>query len=145
MPLNDKDTSYASLTQVAKLYADMYGDKAFVKSGNTYTSTINMNEDGVNLTMKTVLTASGEDIVGMKMDMNMKASDDQSTAMAMKMSMEISSTKAVMSLDMDLAGMMTMTMALNMTSNTTAEKPVTTLPTGATVVDLLGASAIPEA
>lgn len=146
IPLTDKDTDYTALSAVAKVYSDMLSDQAFVKNGSTYTSTFSMKEDGADMTMKLVLTAKGEDIVGMKMDMSMKAAgtdpDPSASAAAgrssisMDMSMTSTVDKMTMTLDMDLMDLITLTMEMNMTSSATSDKPVTTLPANAVVVPL---------
>ena len=148
IPLTDKDTDYTALSAAAKVYSDMLSDQAFVKNGSTYTSTFSMKEDGADMTMKLVLTAKGEDTVGMKMDMSMKAAgtdpDPSASAAAgrssisMDMSMTSTVDKMTMTLDMDLMDLITLTMEMNMTSSATSDKPVTTLPANAVVVPLDG-------
>lgn len=136
IPLTDKDTDYTALSAAAKVYSDMLSDQAFVKNGSTYTSTFSMEEDGADMTMKLVLTAKGEDIVGMKMDMSMKAADPDMGGVSMAISMSSAVDKAAMTMDMDLMDLITLTMEMNMTSAATSDKPVTTLPADAVVIPL---------
>lgn len=140
IPLTDKDTDYTALSAVAKVYSDMLSDQAFVKNGSTYTSTFSMKEDGADMTMKVILKAKGEDIVGMDVDMSMKAVDPTSGSTVISADMGVSSSvdKASVTVNMSMMDMLTLAMEMNMTATATSDKPVTTLPANAVVVPLDG-------
>lgn len=73
LPLDDVDTSYATLAELAKVYTDMLSDQAFTKSGNTHKAKMVL-EDIVNL--EVTLTQRGQDIVAMDIVMTASAEED---------------------------------------------------------------------
>ena len=75
----------------------------------------------------------------MAMDLDMTAADPStgSTAMSMKMDLSSDLSKTAMSMEMDMAGLMSFLMEMDMNTSFTTEQPVTALPEGAVVVDLL--------
>ena len=131
--ITDSATGYAMLTQTADVFAKLFGDSAFTKSGDTYTATYSETADGSTITCTTTLTAQGDDIVSMTMKMSAAAE-----GMEMGMDMSASATESDVTMTMDLSGLMTLEMAVNSAVSATNEVPATGLPAGvnATPIDL---------
>lgn len=138
MPLSDKDLSYQLLKNSADLYAGMFGDAAFTQKGDTYTATYTMNEGGVeNITYTTVLNSKGDDIVSMQMDMNVSASADGVT-MSTNAKIYADSTKSTIDMNLDMPGMMTLGLKMDLGYQATDKTPETGLPAGVTATPLDG-------
>lgn len=138
IPLNDKDLGYQALKTSADLYTGMFSDASFTQKGDTYTATYTMNEGGVeNITYTTVLTQKGDDIVSMQMDLNVSASAEGVT-MATTAKIYADSTKSTIDLNMDLPGMLTLNLNMNLGYQATDKTPETGLPAGVTATPLDG-------
>lgn len=136
IPLNDKDLGYQTLKTSADLYASMFGDASFTQKGDTYTATYTLNEgDAGSVTYTTVLTQKGDDIVSMQMDMNMSASAE-GFAMATTAKIYADSTKSTIDMSMDITGMMSLTMKMDLGYKATDKAPETGLPSGVTATPL---------
>ena len=136
IPLNDKDLGYQTLKTSADLYASMFGDASFTQKGDTYTATYTLNEgDAGSVTYTTVLTQKGDDIVSMQMDMNMSASAE-GFAMATTAKVYADSTKSTIDMSMDITGMMSLTMKMDLGYKATDKAPETGLPSGVTATPL---------
>lgn len=136
MPLNDKDMAYPLLKTTADLYVGMFGDSAFIRNGDTYTATYTVNEGGVeDITYTTVLTQKGDDIVSMQMDMSVTASADGVT-MSTAAKIYADSTKSTIEMSMDMPGMMTMNLAMELAYQATDKVPETGLPAGVTATPM---------
>ena len=138
MPLTDKDLSYQLLKTTAESYVGMFGDASFTQKGDTYTATYTMNEGGVeDITYTTVLTQKGDDIVSMQVDMNVSASAEGVT-MATTARIYADSTKSTIDMSMDITGMMSLTMKMDLGYKATDKAPETGLPSGVTATPLDG-------
>lgn len=132
--LNDKDSAYEELSDMAALYTGMLSDSAFTKKGSDYVSTVSSTQDGLAVSYTTTLKTTGSDVTGMALDMTMKGeTDGEKVDTALKMSVD--STKMTMTMKFAMAGM-TMDIDLKADLGTTTTAPVTTLPAGAKTVDL---------
>ena len=131
--ITDSATGYAMLTQSADVFAKLYGDDAFTKSGNTYTATYTESADGADITCTTTLTAQGDDIVSMTMKMSATAE-----GMEMGMDMTASAAESNVAMTMDLGGLITLDLSVNMDMSATTQLPEIALPAGviATPIDL---------
>ena len=136
MPLTDKDLSYQLLKTTAESYVGMFGDASFTQKGDTYTATYTMNEGGVeDISYTTVLTQKGDDIVSMQVDMNVSASAEGVT-MATAAKIYADSTKSTIDLSMDMPGMMTLALKMDLGYKATDKAPETGLPSGVTPTPL---------
>ncbi len=136
MPLNDKDMAYQLLSTSAETYANLFGDAAFTQKGDTYTATYTLNEGGVeDITYTTVLTQKGDDIVSMQMDMNVSASSE-GTTLSTTAKIYADSTKSTIDMSMDISGMMSLSMKMDLGYKATDKAPETGLPEGVTATPL---------
>lgn len=131
LPLEDKDASYATLAQLAKLYVDMFSDQAFTQNGSTYTAKTSL-EDMIDLEIN--LTKDGEDVTAM--NMTMTAADDAS-GLNMTMTMNAAPSKVDMAMDLSAGSEeIKAVFHLDLSCAPTDKAPVTTLPAGVQAVSL---------
>ena len=135
--ITDSATGYAMLTQSADVFAKLYGDDAFTKSGNTYTATYTESADGADITCTTTLTAQGDDIVSMTMKMSATAE-----GMEMGMDMTASAAESNVAMTMDLGGLITLDLYVYLLDmSATTQLPESALPAGVTATPIdLGAA-----
>lgn len=138
IPLNDQELSYSMLKASADSYVGIFGDASFTQKGDTYTATYTMSEGGVEaITYTTVLTTKGDDIVSMQMDMNVTASAE-GVNLSTTAKVYADSTKSTIDLNMDMPGMMTMNLKMDLGYKATDKAPETGLPSGVTATPLDG-------
>jgi len=130
LPLDDSETSYETLSLMAKLYVDMMGDQSFTRKGDAHMAQLTL-EDMVNVTV--TLTQKGEDIVAA--DIKMDASAE---GMTMVMTEHAAPDKVTVNMEMNVEeNGLSVKVGLDMDCVPTDKAPVTTLPAGvqATPID----------
>lgn len=137
--LSDKDTAYATVSALVNGAAKVLADDSFVKSGDNYTTTYALEEDGTKVTLSFTLTMQSDKVVGYELSMDSSTSVDDgeggqiTTTTAMKAGMDAENhMTATVSMGMDPL----MDLSLNITGDYAAgdQTPETELPAGATVV-----------
>lgn len=131
MALKSAPLTDASMTtkDTLELVNALCADSAFKKSGTDYVSTVDLGDMGqVTLTLYT----SGSKVNGYAMKMAAGAQD-----MEMALTMQMKDNKLLAEMGMKMGGTVSMTMSMDGTYQATNSKPVTELPAGAVVVDLL--------
>ena len=137
--LSDKDTAYATVSALVNGAAKVLADDSFVKSGDNYTTTYALEEDGTKVTLSFTLTMQSDKVVGYELSMDSSTSVDDgeggqiTTTTAMKAGMDAENhMTATVSMGMDPL----MDLSLNITGDYAAgdQAPETEPPAGATVV-----------
>lgn len=127
LPMSDKDESYAMLTQVAKIYVDLFSDQAFTKDGGAYTAAAKLGDAA---DMKITLKEEGEDITGMNADISFV---DAASGTVMTMTIESAPGAAGIRMKASAtdeeSGLET-EVEISIACALTDEAPVTTLPEG---------------
>ena len=132
MPLSREFTTRDYLA----LFNSMFADSAFEKTGSTYTSTpIDLTQDGVHVLMQVVLPTSGGRVNGYGVEMTV--SQEEEPVMSMDVSMK--GNQMDMEMTFQVPEVMTMTMTMDGTYQSTSAAPATQPPAGAAVVDLMEA------
>ena len=133
MPLNDSQSSYAALAQVAAVYKDMLSDQAFTQKGNTYVAQKKL-EDVVDMTV--TLTKSGNDIVSADIKASCDVEED-GTKVTLAMDEHAAPDKVAVAMNMEVkAEGMRVKFNLDMNGTSTGKAPLTTLPAGVQAVPM---------
>lgn len=127
LPMSDKDESYAMLTQVAKIYVDLFSDQAFTKDGSAYTATAKLGDaEEMTITLK----EEGENITGMNADISfVDAASGTATTMTIESAPGAVGMRIKASATDEESGVET-EMEISIACGLTDEAPVTTLPEG---------------
>ena len=131
-PLTSVD-DFAQLQQMVDEMLAMYGDDAFVRQGSRYVSTYNLEQDGVQMVMQTVLSASSDQID--RFQMTLSTMYDREEILSMDFSCQ-ENLDTAMTLRMALADTLTMEMTMNLGYAQSSSAPATQPPAGAAVIPL---------
>jgi len=133
MPVNDSQTSYAALAQMASLYADLLGDQAFTQKGNTYVAQTKL-EDMFDMTV--TLTRRGEDITAADIKMSCDIAED-GEKVTMTMTEHAAPDKVTVAMNMEVDdSALGIRMDLDLSCVPTTKAPAVTLPAGVQAVPL---------
>ncbi len=137
--LNDKDSDYEMVHALVDGVATFLSDESFARDGNNYTSSYLFEEEGVKAAVAFTLVMQGDEVKGydMSVEVTGEATEDgQPVTMTVTGFMD-SDNKGKTEFRMDMAGLMTMDMTMDMAYTTTDEVPATAPPEGAVVVDFM--------
>lgn len=133
IPLDDSQTSYNALAQVASVYVDMLSDQSFTQKGNNYVAEMKL-EDVVNVAV--TLTKKDDDIVAMDIKMDCTVAED-SQKMVMTMTEYAAPDKVAVDMNMEVVSDgISVKLDLDLNGAPTQKVPVTAPPSGATVIPL---------
>jgi len=133
MPVDDSLTGYATLAQMASLYADLLGDQAFTQKGSTYVAQTKL-EDMVDMTV--TLTKKGDDITAADIKMSCDV-DEDGDKVTMTMTEHAAPDKVTVTMDMEVSdSAMSVKLNLDLSCVPTRKAPVVTLPAGVQAVPL---------
>ena len=135
MALTDSATAYEQVKTTVETILAGLCDEAFVKEGDEYTAVMDMEEDGVTVTLVFVMNMKNDEVTAYVVGMGMST---EAEGMTMTMDMNIGMLedgKTMGDMSMDMAGLMGMEMNVTggYTPGTTA--PAVEPPAGANVVD----------
>lgn len=136
--LTSAASDYEGIRTLLDGIADFFADESFVQNGNTYTSSLSLEQDGVSITAALSLIMDQDAVVGYGMIADFTAADPDSD-MAIQMAMEVGVDPAdqmTSSVSMDMVGMFGLEMNLQGSYTKGTTSPVTEPPAGATVLPL---------
>lgn len=119
IPLSDKEDA-ALIAESVKAVCAMLSDKAFTKSGDTYTSTVSVNEDETKVTTKMSFTVKNDQVTGYSMEMTMTLPESGSMTMTTSMDQDY---KTVVHMDMSMKDVMEMVYDITMQYTETTKVP----------------------
>lgn len=145
--VNSAETGYTGLRTVVETVVNTLSDEAFVKDGDTYTTTLELSEGANAAEVSFALTMKQDAVVGYAMGMSAAFTDEDSgTAMTMGLTMGIDEKDQMAgSLTMDMAPMMAMELNISGSYQKGSTAPATEPPAGATVIDLMDPEGVNKA
>ncbi len=132
MPLTDKEDA-AEIADSIKAVCAMLSDKAFVKSGDTYTSTVRVYQDGTAMTVEMSFIMANDTVTGYSMEMSMTM--PESGSMKMTASMD-KNYKTVIHMDMAMEDLIDMAYNITMEYSETTKTPAAAPASDSVIVSL---------
>ncbi|SHH77016.1 Copper amine oxidase N-terminal domain-containing protein [Sporobacter termitidis DSM 10068] len=135
--LLDTGASAQTIRDTLALYSAMFGDTAFVKSGNDYVSTftpdLGSDAEGLKMNMKTTLKFNGTAYAGMAIDVDFDF--DGQGSMTMGSTADASGNGSV-KLTMEIPSALTMDLTASFKYTDTAQAPASQPPAGSTIIPI---------
>ena len=135
--VTDSTAAYEQVKTTVETVLAALSDEGFVKEGDQYTAILDLEENGVTVTMVFVMTMKDDAVTAYVVGMGMTAEEDGVTV-TMDMNIAVDENDQMLAeVKMDMAGLMAM--ELNMAGGYAPGKtaPATEPPAGANVVDFM--------
>lgn len=137
--VNSAETGYSGLKAMVETMVDTLSDKAFVKDGDTYTTTLDLSEGANAAKLSFALTMKGEAVTGYALEMTADfADEDTGSAVTMGMTVGMDEKDQMTGkITMGMAPMMTIDFNISGGYRQGTAAPAVEPPAGANVVDLM--------
>lgn len=137
LPLTDSTAAYDKVKTAAESVVASLSDEGFEKEGNDYTALVELEENGVSVTVVLTMTMEKDAVTAYVMGMHMEATEDETTvAMDMTTGMD-DKDQMTAEVNMDMAGLITVQLTMKGKYAQGKTAPVTEPPAGANVVDYM--------